>query len=157
MIQYFAYGSNLDRRQMRARCPTSVTTSIGCLRGYRLEFMAYSPPNSAVIPWNGGAANIAPASDSDVWGLVYRLTAADLISLDRHEGYPALYTRFQSEVETPNGILSSVWAYKLVGRRVPMAPDKAYLRVILKGAEEVRLPEEYRQSITRLAAVAGQP
>ena len=39
---YFAYGSNMDERQMQSRCLESLLVGIAILDGYRLGFTRYS-------------------------------------------------------------------------------------------------------------------
>jgi gamma-glutamylcyclotransferase (GGCT)/AIG2-like uncharacterized protein YtfP len=71
---YFAYGSNLWRKQMRDRCPGHEEIGYGVLRGYRW------------IISQRGYANIVLAACDEVHGKVYRLTESDERSLDRYEG-----------------------------------------------------------------------
>lgn len=94
MPLYFAYGSNLDVEQMKRRCPESKVLVPGCLRGYRLDFTWHSSG------WGGGVADVVLDPQKEVWGVVYELTMRDLELLDNYEGYPKVYTRFQTSIET---------------------------------------------------------
>jgi hypothetical protein len=49
---YFAYGSNLDAAQMRARCPSAKLLGAAILDGYRLGFAGQS------AAWGGGVATV---------------------------------------------------------------------------------------------------
>jgi hypothetical protein len=61
--------------QMASRCPDSILTAIGTLRGYRWQIN------------QRGVANVVPSSPSDiVVGIVFRVYERDVKTLDRHEG-----------------------------------------------------------------------
>lgn len=85
---YFAYGSNLDRAQMRRRCPTARLIGAGSVAGFRFEFAGYSRGRG------GAVANIRTASrKAKVHGLVWHLSMGDIARLDRFEGVPFQYER----------------------------------------------------------------
>lgn len=74
---HFAYGSNLGLAQMKARCPHHRVLGRATLAGYRW------------IISKRGYANIVVSSSDSVEGVVYELSAADVASLDVHEGVSA--------------------------------------------------------------------
>lgn len=78
-MHYFAYGSNLDPVQMRRRCPRSTPLGRATLRQHRLVF-----PRPCAH-WGGGVAGIEPHEPSNVEGVLYHLTDADLAALDACE------------------------------------------------------------------------
>jgi hypothetical protein len=78
---YFAYGSNMDWRQMQGRCPSAQFVAIASLPNYRLCFLRYSTSRGC------GVASIAFQAGGEVWGPVYRLDETDRNSLDRCEGF----------------------------------------------------------------------
>ena len=82
-ILIFAYGSNMDPVQMRQRCPGAETIGNGVLRDHRLCFPRLSDKRGC------GVSSVEPAVGQEVWGVVYRLNATDLASLDGFEGYLA--------------------------------------------------------------------
>ena len=57
---YFAYGSNLDAAQMRARCPSAKLLGAAILDGYRLGFAGQS------AAWGGGVATVVRDGDENV-------------------------------------------------------------------------------------------
>ena len=73
-IFYFAYGSNLLHKQMRARCPEAKLIGKASLANWRFGIM------------DRGYATIMPTDSSIVWGGVWSITAADEKSLDCCEG-----------------------------------------------------------------------
>jgi gamma-glutamylcyclotransferase (GGCT)/AIG2-like uncharacterized protein YtfP len=156
---YFAYGSNLDPEQMRIRCPGHRVVGLAELRDHRLTFPLTSHD------WGGGVASVGLAHGESVWGAVYELSAADLATLDRYEGYRGpgdqhnLYDRETVSVQLVRADDGSfprrlqAWIY--VARPAnPSPPSRRYLDAILRGARHHRLPDEV---VAKLAAtpVAG--
>jgi gamma-glutamylcyclotransferase len=97
MTLYFAYGSNLDEEQMRARCPTARRAARATLRGHALTFGGYSHR------WNGAVASVRRARGAEVEGLLYELDSDALTALDRFEGYPFAYERVLRYVVDEHG------------------------------------------------------
>lgn len=79
---YVAYGSNLNIRQMKHRCPTAKLYGTGEIENYELQFKGQ--PNSAF-------ATIAPKEGASVPVAVWEIQPRDEKSLDRYEGYPSHY------------------------------------------------------------------
>lgn len=84
---YFAYGSNLDLDQMRARCPGSRLVGPAALPNHRLAFAGFSPR------WGGGVATIVPQKEGVLFGALYELEPEDVERLDGFEGCPKSYRR----------------------------------------------------------------
>ena len=51
---YVAYGSNLNLRQMRYRCPTAKLCGTGQLKNYELQFKGLSNWNRGTLLWCDG-------------------------------------------------------------------------------------------------------
>ena len=90
---YIAYGSNLNKEQMRRRCPDAVPVTEALLAGYQLKFMGNSK--------GYGVLNIIPKEGCSVPIVLWKITKADEESLDQYEGYPFLYEKryFKCEVD----------------------------------------------------------
>ena len=153
MFLYFAYGSNMSRRQMRERCPDHECLGKAVLKDHALCFPRHSPIR------NCGVAGLAEVPGAEVWGVVYRLHDEDLAALDRREGYdPAVpfhvnrYNRQTHRVLTDAGALD---CFVYVARPEPgdHVPSADYLGTMIEGAEENGLPPGYvaalRQTPTR--------
>jgi len=147
---YFAYGSNMDPAQMRQRCPGSRALGIGVLRDYGLCFPRQSHKRGC------GVASIEPAEGKETWGVVYRMTAADLASLDRFEGYRAgrpaednRYNRVAIRVEI-DGVPTDAETYIAIAEKNPPPPNAAYLAQLRDGAMHHGLPDEYRTFLAAL-------
>ena len=89
MLPYFAYGSNLNRADMRLRCPGARPVTPATLVGWRLTFR--------------GVADIEPDRGRSVLGGLWTCSREDVCSLDRYEGAPSNYRQLTVEVETPDG------------------------------------------------------
>jgi AIG2-like family len=146
----FAYGSNMDPVQMRQRCPGAEAIGNGLLHDHRLCFPRLSDRLGC------GMASVEPAAGHEVWRVVYRLSAADLGSLDGFEGYRAdrpahdnRYNRLAIAVEI-EGVPTAVQAYFAVSTDNPPPPKEIYLAHLRDGARHHGLPETYRDFLESL-------
>ncbi len=150
MTLYFAYGSNLDGAQMALRCPGHGFRGLARLRGHRLHFPLYSAST-----WKGAVASLEPHAGTDVWGVLYDLTAAHVAALDHHEGLdrtPPRYRRADLAVEQ-DGMATVAFTYLGLPDDVlpEPRPSRRYLDAILVGARARGLPPDY---IAALEAIA---
>ncbi|HKC50830.1 MAG TPA: gamma-glutamylcyclotransferase family protein [Myxococcota bacterium] len=134
---YFAYGSNLDAEQMRARCPTARGLERARLPGHALGFTHYS------TRWRGGAADVLRADAAAVWGVVYAMGPGDFARLDRFE---TGYDRVTLEVETRGDERLRVTSYA-VREKGRFPPHPEYLEKILRWGARWRLPGDYLASL----------
>ncbi len=81
-MYYFAYSSNLNRKQMVERCPESKPMFVATLPNYKLIFVGW------FRQWRGGVATIRPFRGEKVLGGIYEVSERDLRRLDSYEGYP---------------------------------------------------------------------
>lgn len=132
MDLYFAYGSNLDREQMRRRCPGAEATDVASLPDYRF------------IINNRGYATLLPAPGAAVPGILWRLQPSDESALDRYEGYPAgLYDKGYRSVYDTAGNAIQALVYIDHRNHTLGAPREGYLERILAAAEEHALPAHH--------------
>ncbi len=140
---YFAYASNMDPQTYKRRCPKARAVGPAQLRGYRLAFTRYSRAR------RGGSADIVPDASSEVWGVLYEVDNACLASMDKVEGVPAAYRREPVEVFTSAGDRRQAVTY-VANRTGEYRPNRAYLKVILRGARAHGLPDSYVQMLERI-------
>ena len=102
-MYYFAYGSNLNRKQMLERCPDSKPKFVAILPNYKLIFAGWSRK------WRGGIATIKRLRGEKVLGAVYDISEQCLRHLDRYEeGYAKLkVTVFDEDGEPVEAITIS--------------------------------------------------
>jgi gamma-glutamylcyclotransferase len=135
MSLYFAYGSNLDRAQMRRRCPGAVALGPAIMHGYRLVFAGYSRT------WQGPVASIVPTYGARVEGVLYRLGRGELRVLDRYEGHPRSYRRYRRIVRDARGHRHRAQVYVLPSDVEQAQPSLSYLAVICRAYKRLGLDE----------------
>lgn len=124
---YFAYGSNLDKEQMKKRCPQCRPVTTAVLPNYKLIFSGWSRT------WRGGVATIQPFRGDKVKGAVYEISEKDLARLDNYEGYPSYYTRTNVRVFDEVGKAFDAFTYVKTGKTDITLPSKEYAESIKKG------------------------
>jgi gamma-glutamylcyclotransferase (GGCT)/AIG2-like uncharacterized protein YtfP len=140
---YFAYGSNMARVHMKARCPSAKFVAAAKLKDHQLVF------DMMARMWGGGVADVRPAKGLTVEGVLWDVAEAELPRLDEYEQCPQLYRRQPVEVEA-GGKTHKAFAYVGVRPAARGAPSRRYLRLLIQGAEEhdLSLPYvEYLESI----------
>ncbi|EWZ95012.1 hypothetical protein BFJ70_g10242 [Fusarium oxysporum] len=119
-VLYFAYGSNLSTKQMRRRCPYSTPVGLAYLKGWRWIINERGYANVVQLPIDSDNDETPEAEDNrqpstkgkgkekqkqkqkpeeGVYGLLYLVPADDEESLDRYEGVPSAYQKFQVDVK----------------------------------------------------------
>ncbi len=126
-MYYFAYGTNLNKKQMQERCPDSKPMFIATLHNYKLVFVGWSRQ------WRGGVASIKPFRGERVPGAVYELSDQDLRRLDKHEGYPGAYDRLNVRLSDEYGELVEAITYIKAGQAEETRPSPEYLSIIQQG------------------------
>lgn len=96
-MYYFAYGTNLIKKQTAERCPSSKPKFSAVLPNYKLIFTGWSRQ------WKGGTASVKPFKGEKVKGAVYEISDSDLRKLDKFQDYPVTYNRLNVTVWTDDG------------------------------------------------------
>jgi gamma-glutamylcyclotransferase (GGCT)/AIG2-like uncharacterized protein YtfP len=149
----FAYGSNMDPAQMRARCPESALVwFIAEARDKALWFPRKSEKRK------GGVGSLKDEKGKSVWGVVFAVSLRDLVRLDRFEGVPGgSYERKEIEVFDSKGKRRIVWAHIAVPQKeAPFAPHRDYISLYISGAEYYGLPAEYLAGLKRIRHTASK-
>ena len=129
-MYYFAYGVNLNQKQMKERCPDSKPLFTAVLPNYKLVFVGWSRQ------WRGGVASIKSFRGERVRGAIYEVTEACLQRLDRYEsGYNRLKVTVIGEDDEPIEAVT----YVKTGRLEDATPSKEYLAIIQQGLRDWRL------------------
>lgn len=142
-VLYFAYGALLSPRRLRRHCPGATTLGRARLPDYQLAFTRYSSHEK------GGVADIVPQADADVWGALYEIDELCLPALDEYEGTPRAYRRETVLVIDDEGVEREAFAY-VANRTGEFAPSRQYLGILVQGAREHGLPEEYVRAIEQV-------
>ncbi|MBA7627003.1 hypothetical protein ES703_34464 [subsurface metagenome] len=129
-MYYFAYGVNLNQKQMKDRCPDSKPLFTAVLPNYKLVFVGWSRQ------WRGGVASIKSYRGERVRGAIYEVTEACLQRLDRYESG---YSRFKVTVFGEDDEPIEAITYVKTGQLEDAAPSKEYLAVLQQGLRDWRL------------------
>jgi hypothetical protein len=144
MPLYFAYGSNMDRDAMSARCPASKPLGVGRLMRHRF------------IIFSGGYASVARQPAGTVWGLLWDLSLSDMPALDRYESLSTgLYAKVIQPIVTEAGPRRAV---VYVGRDAEAGlPKPGYMEGIVEAAQNLGLPPSYIADLNRWNPSASGP
>jgi gamma-glutamylcyclotransferase (GGCT)/AIG2-like uncharacterized protein YtfP len=148
---YFAYGSNLAPRIMEEWCPGADYLGPARLDGFRLAFLRRSPR------WKAGAADVIPHDGHAVWGALYAVGEAELDALDTKE-FVAIsgYRRREVVVVCHDGAIVPAATYEVVDKAEDeLTPKAEYLALMLEGATERGLPDEWIAHLRSLPARFG--
>jgi gamma-glutamylcyclotransferase (GGCT)/AIG2-like uncharacterized protein YtfP len=145
---YFAYGSNLDLRRFRRRCPGATVVGRAQLPDHALGFTRYSRVEK------GGVADIVPQLGATVWGALYEIDEACFRTLDEYEGAPREYRRESVFVIDDAGHDREAIAY-VANKTGEFAPSRAYLEQIVRGARDHALPDEYVEALESIRTPDG--
>jgi gamma-glutamylcyclotransferase (GGCT)/AIG2-like uncharacterized protein YtfP len=126
-MYYFAYGSNLNHRQMLERCPDNHLIFTATLQNYKLVFAGWSRQ------WRGGQASIKPFRGDKVLGAIYEISERDLRRLDKYEGYPDTYDRLKITVYRDTGEPVEAITYIKLSQSEETKPSPEYLATIKQG------------------------
>lgn len=135
MTDYFAYGSNMDPRQMEFRCPGAIPVGTAVLDNFRFVI------NSQ------GVATIEEDEACKVCGVVWDISVEHESTLDGYEGvWKGMYYKTTVPVLTPGG--EKIEALVYINPLVETGPPReGYLEKIVYGAGHFRLPEEYIEEL----------
>jgi len=132
-VYYFAYGANLNCKQMLERCPDSKPMFIATLHNYKLVFVGWSRQ------WRGGVASIKPFRGEKVLGAIYEVSDRDLRRLDSYEGHPGSYNRLNVTVFDEDGERIEAITYIKAVQSEEIQPSEEYLAVIQQGYKDWRI------------------
>ena len=125
---YVAYGSNLNMRQMKGRCPESVFLGTGVIEDHELQFKGSA---------YGAHATIAPKEGSTVPVGVWTIQKRDEKRLDLYEGHnPKGYSYYDKRyipVQMDDGRTVSGMVY-IMDRKMDFGqPTRGYYETVQEG------------------------
>ena len=126
---YTAYGSNLNIRQMKHRCPGARLYGTGVIKNFELQFKG--KPHSAF-------ATIAPKDGASVPVAVWEISKRNEQALDRYEGYPSHYFKQDVSVQVDGKEITAM-AYVMNLKMNFGLPSPYYYEIVLEGYEDCRL------------------
>jgi hypothetical protein len=136
LMLHFAYGSNMHGAIMRKHAPAAVPLGVAKLANYRF------------VITTDGYASVEPASAQIVFGVVWRLTPRDRVTLDLWENIAGgLYRAVTLPIQSGGRHLS---ALVYVARPRPNGrPKPGYMEIVVKAARQLELPPDYIASLAQ--------
>ncbi len=126
-MYYFAYASNLNRKQLKERCPDARPLFTATLPNFKLVFTGWSRQ------WRGGYANLRASRGDKVRGALYEVSDLCLRRLDKFEaGYTHLNVTVFDEDNEPHEAVTYINA----AQRDDSLPSKEYAAVIRQGYKD---------------------
>ncbi len=123
-MYYFAYATDLNRRQLAKICPDSRPLFKAVLPNFKLIFTGWSRKT------RGGTASVKPYQGEKVPGAVYELSDLDLRKLDREMVSPAERTRVTALVIGDDGDSARATFYVNRQQSEETEPSRDYLTEI---------------------------
>ena len=137
MTLHFAYGSNMSRPHMRARCPDARAIGTMTLTGWRF------------VIGRDGYASLVRRPGSRVHGVLWRLSTRDLAAVDAYENVQSgLYLRRRLLVRRNPPATALVY---IARRQGTGTPRPGYIAQVIEAARDWKLPQPYIHSIARWA------
>ena len=145
---YLAYGSNLNVRQMKMRCPGARLIGTALLEDYELLFKGSK---------TGAYLTVEKKEGSCVNLGVWEVDADDEIRLDHYEGYPSFYYKKELQINitgirTGKKRLRDAFIYIMHEERQLGVPSNFYMRTCMEGYDNFGfdiepLVQAYKKSI----------
>jgi hypothetical protein len=129
MTLHFAYGSNMSRAQMGARCPGASALGTATLRHWRFVIGAQ------------GHGSIAPRPGALVHGVLWSVGPRELAAINAYENIDSgLYIRRSLAVRFGASLLPAL---------VYILRRPAYIHLVVEAARDWELPEAYVNALQR--------
>lgn len=157
MVLYFAYGSNMNQKDLDDYCKRKLRPLINLkfkksrictLKDYRLEFNYYSRSR------RGGVANIEHAQGEQVEGVLFEISDDDKQTISQKEGAPTFYCEIPVSVTLRDGtVIENVLTYMVCDnkkRNEFTPPTREYMQIMIDGAKAFGLSEQWIEKLGRI-------
>ena len=126
---YIAYGSNLNVGQMKYRCPKAKIVGTAVLENNTLYFRGSK---------TGSYLTIEPEIGASVPVAIWEITPTDELSLDRYEGYPTFYYKYNytldvTRIDNGNTEKLDCFAYVMRNDAPVGLPTLQYVQTCIAG------------------------
>ena len=130
MMLYFAFGSNLNQKQMKRRCRDSKYIGCYSLKNYKLVFRNFF--------LGGGVTDVEKKKNSSVLGAIYKISKKDERELDIYEDFPKTYIKKYFRL-----LGKKVMFYYMPKKTKHVLPSKRYLNLIIQGYKDCGYRNNY--------------
>lgn len=132
-MYYFAYGTDLNRKVMKERCPDALPKQIAVLPNYKVVFVGWS----RVL--RGGEISLKYSHGDKVRGGLYEISDRDARRLEQLEGYPVQAQKLNVTVFDRDDEPIQAVTYMKAGQKEETKPAPDYLAVIQQGYRDWHL------------------
>ena len=130
---YMAYGSNLNLRQMKLRCPSARRLGSAVLENHRMVFRGTTYCSYATVE---------PCDGSSVPVLLWELDEMDEKALDRYEGWPMHYRKADIPIELAGETLTAM--IYIMNEGLPLAiPSPQYYVTLSEGYSDCGFDKDF--------------
>ena len=146
---YFAYGSNMLTTRLKPRCPGVILVGRADAGDTVVEFSKPSIDRS-------GKATLRQAAGGRAAGVLFEIPKSELGLLDSHEGVGSGYERrdaFPVRLVDGGEIIQAA-AYLATSPDSSLRPYDWYLALVIAGAQEHGLGDDYLAALRRVAYLA---
>jgi len=131
---HFAYGSNMHRAVMRKHAPAAEAAGVATLESYRFVITA------------DGYASVEPSPRKTVYGMLWRLTPRDRVTLDAWENVAGGLYRAETLLAHRSGQQMPALVY--IARDCPAGQARpGYMEAVIEAARALELPAGYVASL----------
>jgi len=132
-LLYFAYGSNMNVKRLLSRTGSAVKWDNGMISGKKLFFNKLGQDGT-------GKANLIDHHGEKAFGVLFHVSEADLIKLDKFEvGYERKILKIKSYKQ---GYIDAI-SYLADNSIDFICPSKEYIDHIIQGADNNDMGQEY--------------
>jgi hypothetical protein len=136
MTLHFAYGSNMSRALMGARCPGASALGTATLPHWRF------------IIGVAGHGSIAARPGARVHGVLWRVGVRDIAAINAYENLDSgLYTRRIVPVRHGASLLPAL--VYILRRHGKGRPRPGYVHLVVEAARDWGLPDQYVEALRR--------
>lgn len=146
-FKYFAYGSNMSTRRLRARTPTARVLGVATLAGHRLAFHKVSTKDGS------GKCDVIEDGSRSVTGVLFEIEKGGKAELDRIEGLGHGYREQAVTVELASGAMVQATTYVATNTNPDLKPFTWYKQHVIEGAKEANLPGSYVRALEDVTAI----
>ena len=141
-VLYFAYGSNMLKARLCSRIGSVKAIGRAFLKDKKVLFNKRSVDGS-------GKANLVASLGDVTWGVLYEISVQDLDTLDKVESG---YDRISVQVWDLDGNIVEAVSYVSTNLTDDPVACKTYKELVVAGAREHNLPQDYIDYLERLPA-----
>ena len=153
-LYYFAYGSNMCTRRLRARVCSAQPVFVAQLRAHTLKFHKRSQKDRSAktdAEYTGRETDV-------VWGVIFEIDAAHKQRLDEAEGLGSGYEEKSINLKDCTGQTyeASMYFASETFKNANLKPYSWYLRFVVEGAKQHGLPSDYVGLLERVETSEDQ-